>query len=174
MNPGSYQTNIPSQMVRLDFVGIFGSVYEHSPWIAEQTFDNGLTEIHNNAEELHFAMVSVVEAADKEQQLALLRAHPDLAGKLAVNGNLTADSTSEQAGADLNNCTAEEFAAFQSLNDRYQEKFGFPFILAVRGYHRMEILEIFKQRVENNIETEFDEALAQVHRIALLRLQMIT
>tara|TARA_B100000315_G_scaffold242995_1_gene265872 strand:- start:279 stop:803 length:525 start_codon:yes stop_codon:yes gene_type:complete len=174
MTAGAYQTNVPSQMDRLDFVRVFGGVYEHSPWIAEQVFDKRLVKIHNNAVDLHFAMASVVEFADKEQKLLLLRAHPDLAGKLAISGELTEDSTSEQASADLGNCTAEEFAAFQSLNDQYKEKFGFPFILAVRGYHRAEILEIFRQRVDNDADTEFDEALTQVHRIALLRLKAIT
>jgi OHCU decarboxylase len=96
-----------------------------------------------------------------------------LAGKLAMRGELTEESTSEQASADLGNCTAEEYEAFQSLNDRYKEKFGFPFILAVRGYHRTEILEIFKQRVDNDAEIEFDEALTQIHRIARLRLNEI-
>lgn len=169
----AYQTNVPSRMTRSDFTRVFGGVYEHSPWIAEQAFDKGLTEIHNNAEELHFALATEVEEAVKERQLALLCAHPDLAGKLAMRGELTEESTSEQASADLGNCTAEEYEAFQSLNDRYKEKFGFPFILAVRGYHRTEILEIFKQRVDNDAEIEFDEALTQIHRIARLRLNEI-
>jgi len=174
MTASAYQTNVPSRMVRPDFVRVFGGVYEHSPWIAGQAFDKGITEIHNNPEDLHYAMAEVVEEADKEQQLELLQAHPDLAGRLAVNGNLTAESESEQASADLSHCTAEEFAAFQSLNDQYKEKFSFPFILAVRGYHRTDILEIFKQRVENDVEVEFDEAMTQVHRIALLRLEAMT
>ncbi len=169
-----YKINLPSRMTRGEFIAEFGGVYEHSPWIAEQVFDQGLTEIHNTAEGLHVALARVVAEASKEQQLKLLQAHPDLAGKLAISGELTEESTSEQASADLGNCTTEEFAAFQSLNDKYKEKFGFPFILAVRGYHRTEILDIFKQRVENDTETEFDEALTQVHRIALLRLQAIT
>jgi 2-oxo-4-hydroxy-4-carboxy-5-ureidoimidazoline decarboxylase len=168
-----YQINIPSQMSREDFLRIFGGVYEHSQWIAEQLYDSGLTSRQDTPEALQMAMATKVELAGKEPQLALLRAHPDLAGKLAVSGNLTEESTSEQASADLGNCTPEEFEAFQSLNDHYKEKFGFPFILAVRGYHRTEILEIFKQRADNDVEAEFNEALTQVHKIALLRLNEI-
>jgi len=103
----------------------------------------------------------------------LLRAHPDLAGKLAISGELTADSTSEQASAQLDKCTPEEFAEFQSLNDRYKEAFGFPYILAVRGRNRQEILENFRSRVDNTPDTEFAEALKQVHRIALLRIEAL-
>ena len=169
-----YRLNLPSRMTRSDFIDEFGGVYEHSPWIAERVFDQGLTESQDTAEGLHVALARVVAAASSAQQLELLRAHPDIAGKLAISGELTAESTSEQASADLGNCTADEFSAFQNLNDRYKEKFGFPFILAVRGYHRTEILEIFKRRVENDFETEFGEAMTQVHRIALLRLKAIT
>ena len=111
--------------------------------------------------------------AKKEKKIALLRAHPDLAGKLAINNDLTAASQSEQSNADLSNCSPEEFDLFKTLNTRYNKKFGFPFILAVRGYHRVKILEIFKNRINNDIESEFDEAMKQVHRIALLRLKDI-
>ena len=105
--------------------------------------------------------------------MALLCAHPDLAGKLGKGDNLTAASKLEQNSADLSNCSPEEFDLFQNLNNKYVNKFGFPFILAVRGYHRAEILEIFKKRIRNKIEIEFNEALMQVHRIALLRLNEI-
>jgi 2-oxo-4-hydroxy-4-carboxy-5-ureidoimidazoline decarboxylase len=168
-----YQKNVPSQMSRDDFLTVFGGVYEHSQWIAEQLYDSGIEEKHNTALDLQSAMASKVKLAGKDPQLALLRAHPDLAGKLAISGKLTEESTSEQASADLGNCTKEEFEAFQSLNNQYKEKFGFPFILAVRGYHRSEILEIFKTRVNNDPVTEFNEALTQVHKIALLRLNEI-
>jgi 2-oxo-4-hydroxy-4-carboxy-5-ureidoimidazoline decarboxylase len=168
-----YQKNVPSQMSRDDFLTVFGGVYEHSQWIAEQLYDSGIEEKHNTALDLQMAMATKVELAGKDPQLTLLRAHPDLAGKLAISGKLTEESTSEQASADLSNCTAEEFEAFQNLNNQYKEKFGFPFILAVRGYHRSEILEIFKTRVNNDPATEFNEALTQVHKIALLRLNEI-
>lgn len=168
-----YKKNIPSRLNRDEFVQIFGGVYEHSPWIAEQVYASGIKNEYNNAEGLHAAMQNIVETAEKDQKLALLCVHPDLAGKLAINGKLTYASNSEQTSADLGNCTPEEFSLFQDLNSRYNKKFGFPFILAVRGYQRTEILKIFKKRVNNDIKTEFKEALAQVHRIALLRLKEI-
>ena len=173
----SYQENLPSQMSEQDFVARFGGVYEHSPWIAEAVWrldpDPDMAADQNSAEGIHRAFRSVVDGADKKAKLALLRAHPDLAGKLAITGALTAESTAEQASADLGQCTPEEFSAFLDLNLRYKEKFEFPFILAVRGYHRTEILEIFGARLENEPETEFNEAMSQVHRIALLRLREI-
>ena len=168
-----YHKNVPSQMSRDHFLTVFGGVYENSQWIAEQLYDSGLKEEHNTALNLQLAMAAKVELAGYGPQLTLLRAHPDLAGKLAISGKLTDESKSEQASADLGNCTAEEFKAFQSLNDQYKEKFEFPFILAVRGYHRSEILEIFETRINNDPATEFNDALTQVHKIALLRLNEI-
>lgn len=163
----------PSVMTREAFLEIFGGVYEHSPWIAEQVFAGGLTGDHDTVAGLHDTLRTAVDEADRDAQLALLRAHPDLAGKLAVRGELTVESTSEQASAGLDQCTAEEFEEFQSLNDRYKEAFGFPFILAVRGKDRQFILEAFRRRVENDPDTEFAEALKQVHRIALLRIEAV-
>lgn len=158
----------PSRLDRDGFLARFGVIYEHSPWIAAAVWDKGAAA--DEAESLAAAMASEVEAAGEEAQLALLRAHPDLAGKLAVRGELTAESTSEQAGAGLDRCSPEEFAEFQQLNDAYKARFGFPFILAVKGYDRAGILAAFRRRVANTREAEFREALDQVHRIALLRL----
>lgn len=164
---------MPSHMTRDDFMDVFGGVYEHSPWIAEAAYADGLNGNQDAVAGLHGCLRDVVDDADDEQKLALLQAHPDLAGKLAVSGELTADSTSEQASAQLDQCTPEEFAEFQSLNDRYKEAFGFPYILAVRGRNRQEILENFRSRVDNDTETEFAQALKQVHRIALLRIEAL-
>ncbi len=173
----AYRENVPSRMSALDFTACFGGVYEHSPWIAEAVWRLGpspeMPADQDTAEGIHHAFQSVVDGADREAKLALLRAHPDLAGKLAVSGALTTESTVEQAGADLGNCTPEEFADFTRLNDSYKEKFGFPFILSVRGYQRAEILETFKARIDNEPAAEFVEALSQVHHIALLRLKDI-
>ena len=168
-----YKANIPTQLDRDQFIKIFGWVYEHSPWIAELVYSNGIHNRHNSAEGLHSAMRAIVETADRNSKMALLCAHPDLAGKLGKGDNLTAASKLEQNSADLSNCSPEEFALFQDLNNKYINKFGFPFILAVREYHRAEILEIFKKRIRNKIEIEFIEALMHVHRIALLRLNEI-
>ncbi len=160
----------PSTLNKVEFVRTFGGVYEHSPWIAEQAFDDELVESADTPEGLSAIMQKHVEAAGRLAQMDLLCAHPDLAGKLATTGALTHESTSEQAGAGLDACTPEEFERFQTLNDAYVEKNIFPFILAVAGRHRTEILEIFEHRMNNDPETEFREALDQVHRIALLRL----
>ncbi|MBP2312872.1 2-oxo-4-hydroxy-4-carboxy-5-ureidoimidazoline decarboxylase [Azospirillum soli] len=156
-------------MDRAAFLTRFGGVFEHSPWIAEGAWDAG--PIPDTAEGLHAAMVAVLRAAPREKQLALLNAHPDLAGKLAVRGELTADSSLEQASAGLDRCTPEEFARFTDLNDAYKARFGFPFIMAVKGRSRAEILEAFEARVHNGPEEEFATALAQVERIAWLRLK---
>jgi OHCU decarboxylase len=152
------------------FVSRFGGVYEHSPWVAEQAFDMGPPA----PQALPGIMRQIVEDAGHEAQLALLRAHPDLAGKLAKSGTLTHESTSEQASAGLDQCTEAEFAEFTSLNERYKSRFDFPYILAVRGRHRTEILENFRSRVDNAPEVEFREALDQVHQIAALRLEALS
>ena len=160
----------PTAMTRPEFVKRFGGVYEHSPWIAEAVYDARLRPAHDGVRALHVAMVEAVETAPHERQLALLRAHPDLAGRLAIRGELTPASTAEQASARLHACTIEEFDRFQALNAEYTAKFGFPFIMAVRGKNRQEILAAFEQRVHNAPEAEFRAALNEVHRIALLRL----
>ena len=164
---------MPSRMNLDTFLESFGGVYEHSCWIAEDVFAGGLTGDHDTIAGLHGAMHDVVEEAESDKKLALLQTHPDLAGKLAMAGDLTAESTAEQASAQLDQCTAEEFEEFQSLNGRYKKRFGFPYILAVRGRRRQEILDNFRSRVDNPPESEFAEALKQVHRIALLRIEAI-
>ena len=161
----------PGGLDRAGFLARYGGVYEHSPWIAAAVWDEGA--VADEAETLAGAMAARVEAAGEEAQLALLRAHPDLAGKLAVRGDLTAESTSEQAGAGLDRCSADEFEEFQRLNDTYQARFGFPFILAVKGHDRAGILDAFRRRVNHDRASELSEALAQVHRIARLRLQAL-
>lgn len=163
----------PSMMAREDFLEVFGGVYEHSPWIAETAYAAGLTRDQDTVAGLHNALRTAVDGADRDRQLALLQAHPDLAGKLAVGGELTQESTAEQASAQLDQCTAEEFAEFQSLNEKYKSSFGFPYILAVRGRNRQGILENFRNRVDNDPDTEFTEALKQVNRIALLRIEAL-
>lgn len=163
----------PSTMTLEEFLDAFGGVYEHSPWIAEAVYADGLTRDQDTVAGLHNALRAAVDDADRDRQLALLQAHPDLAGKLAVAGELTQESTVEQASAQLDRCTAEEFAEFRSLNDKYKSSFGFPYILAVRGRNRQEILENFRSRVDNDPDTEFAEALKQVHRIALLRIEAL-
>ena len=160
----------PTAMIRPEFVKRFGGVYEHTPWIAEAVYDARLRPAHDGVKALHAAMVEAVETAPRERRLELLRAHPDLAGRLAIRGELTPASTAEQASARLDACTIEEYDRFQALNAEYTRKFGFPFIMAVRGRNRQEILAAFEQRVRNEPDTEFRTALNEVHKIALLRL----
>jgi 2-oxo-4-hydroxy-4-carboxy-5-ureidoimidazoline decarboxylase len=161
----------PGKLDRAAFVALYGRVYEHSPWIAEEAWSAGLTAEHHTVEGLHQTLAAIVDAAPRERQLALLRAHPDLAGRLAMRGELTAESTSEQASAGLDKCTPAEFQRFTALNDSYKRKFPFPFIMAVKGKSRGEILEAFERRIHHDEDTEFRTALAEVHKIALIRLR---
>jgi 2-oxo-4-hydroxy-4-carboxy-5-ureidoimidazoline decarboxylase len=152
---------------RAAFVAAVAGVFEHSPWVAEGVAD---ARPFASVDALHTAMVRVVDAAGADRQLALIRAHPELAGKAMVRRELTADSAGEQAGAGLTQCSPAEFALLQELNARYNVKFGFPFILAVKGRDRAAIIGEFVRRVEADRATEFAECLAQIGRISRLRL----
>ncbi|MDB6177370.1 allantoinase PuuE [Paracoccus sp. Z330] len=165
------QTIRPSEMERSDFVAAFGGVFEHSPWIAEGAFALELGPSHDNAAGVHNALARVFRSASQEQRLGVLTAHPDLAGKLAAAGRLTAESTAEQAGAGLDMLTDDERATFTRLNETYTEKFGFPFIIAVKDNTKASILDAFHRRIANDRDTEFAAACRQVERIAELRLQ---
>ncbi len=160
-------------MSRDTFIQTFGGIYEHSPWVAERLYDQGLDAEHDTPQGLHRAMRRIVDRAGEPRQLTLLRAHPDLVGRAALAGELTADSSAEQASAGLDRCTPAELTEFQDLNLRYQAKFGFPFILAVRNRTRQQVLEAFRARIEHAPETEFATALAEVHKIAGLRLSAL-
>ena len=162
---------VPNQMNEDAFLNVFGGIYEHSPWVAQRVFEAGLTEDHNDHHGLHDSMAEVLNNASREEKLHVILAHPDLAGKAAVAGELTPESTSEQASAGINQCNDEEFARFTRLNDRYKAKFQFPFIMAVKGANRHLILSAFEERIENDIDTEFDTAIKEINKIALFRLQ---
>lgn len=163
----------PKALARPDFVARFGQVFEHSPWIPEAAFDAGLPDDAGTAEGLHRALCAVLRAAPEGRKRALIEAHPDLAGRLARAGALTADSTKEQAGAGLDRLTDDEYERFTALNTAYKEKFSMPFIMAVKGRSKAEILAAFEARIENDPETELQTALAQIERIARLRLEEI-
>jgi OHCU decarboxylase len=152
-----------------EFAERFGGVYEHSPWVAERA-EAVLDGRDVDAELLANLMADCVDNASVERQLELIRAHPDLAGRAQVAGELTADSSEEQSKAGLDQCTADEFETFQSLNAAYKEKFDFPFIMAVRESTRGEILEAFAARIDNDYNAEFETALQEIHKIARLRL----
>ena len=156
-------------MDKHDFIARYGAIYEHSPWVAEQVaaVAAGLDDPAKLAE----LMADCVDNADTEQQLALIRAHPQLACKVRAAGELTEDSTLEQASAGLDKCSKVEFEKFEALNDAYKQKFGFPFVMAVRGSTRQQVLETLSRRLQNDANAEFETALAEVHKIARLRLE---
>jgi OHCU decarboxylase len=168
-----FQTLTPSSLSREAFVETFADIYEHSPWVAEKAFDLGQDAQIDEIDALHQRMADLLLSASHEAQLALINAHPDLAGKAAVRGELTEASTSEQAGAGIHECTSDEFSRFTELNDAYKAKFGFPFIMAVKGSNRHQILAAFEERIHNSPEAEFARALAEINKIALFRLQQM-
>lgn len=148
-----------------EFVKIYGGIYEHSPWIAEVAYAARPATV----EDIHAAMKSAVTHAGCDKQLALIRAHPALGSKV----QMAEASVKEQSGAGLDQCTAEEFAEFKQLNAAYNQKFGFPFIIAVKGLTRADILQAFRARLHNTPEAEFATALEQIHKIAWFRLQAL-
>ncbi len=158
---------------RADFISRFGGVFEHSPFIAERAYDAGDVTEPLTAGNVHAALCTQFRAASHEERLGVLRAHPDLAGKLAIAGGLTEDSRKEQAGAGLDRLSPEEHARFTQLNAAYVEKNGFPFIIAVKGLTKDDILRAFETRIDNNAEDEFTTATAQVEKIAGLRLSAL-
>ncbi|TDK39114.1 2-oxo-4-hydroxy-4-carboxy-5-ureidoimidazoline decarboxylase [Rhizobium deserti] len=158
---------------RGDFIEKFGGVFEHSPFIAERAYDDGLIFVPLTAKGVHAALVFVFRNASHDERLGVLRAHPDLAGRLAIAGELTEDSRQEQAGAGLDRLSAPEHARFTELNIAYMQKFGFPFIIAVKGLTKDDILAAFEHRIGNGVDDEFETATAQVEKIALLRLQSL-
>ena len=160
----------PSTMDRATFVGTYGSVFEHSAWVAEAAFDGELGPAHDCALGMHNALARAFRRADDDARLAVLTAHPDLAGKLAAAKRLTAESTSEQAAAGLDALTDGERAMFTEFNTAYTAKFGFPFIICVRDHDKASIMAAFKTRIDNDRGIEFKEACIQVERIALYRL----
>lgn len=163
----------PSQMDRDAFVAWFGGVYEHSPFIAERVWDAEMGAVHDTPGGLAGRMAQMFRASGDDERLGVLRAHPDLAGKLALAKRLTADSTAEQASAGLDALTDAERAEITRLNDAYVAKHGFPFIIAVRDHDKAGILSAMQARVDNDTATERATAEAQVTRIATLRLKEI-
>jgi OHCU decarboxylase len=163
----------PSRLTRTLFVEKFGGVYEHSRWVAEAAYDAGLSGSQDTAAGLAKAMAAAMAMGSEELKRKLIFAHPDLAGRLALAKQLTAHSTKEQAGAGLDTLTADELARFTELNASYKAKFGFPFILAVKGKTKQEIASAFEARLGNDAGAEFATALAQINRIAELRLKEI-
>lgn len=164
---------VPSQMDAETFMSTFGGVFEHSPFIAQRTWEAELAPANDTPLGIHFALRNQFRMASPDERLGVLNAHPDLAGKLAAAKRLTADSTAEQASVGLDALTDTERQTFTDLNTRYVEKFGFPFIIAVRDNTKASILDAFKRRIDNDRDTEFATACAQVERIARLRIDAL-
>ena len=164
---------VPRDMSEEEYMQSFGGVYEESPWIAAESWRSGIDETLDTVDGVAGAFAATVDNADIEAKRRLINAHPDLAGRAAIRGELTAESTAEQAGAGISECSAEEFAEFQDFNARYRKKFGFPFIMAVKGSNRQKILAAFRERLGNEPAMEFDRALAEIHKIARWRLEEI-
>ncbi|MGN6315134.1 2-oxo-4-hydroxy-4-carboxy-5-ureidoimidazoline decarboxylase [Trinickia sp.] len=167
MKPMQYTLEELNAMPKDAFQAALSGIFEHSPWVAEQAAD---ARPFASIDALDAAMRGIVANAGDARQLALINAHPELAGKAAVRGELTAESTREQSGAGLAHCTQAEFDKLQRLNAAYREKFGFPFILAVRGYDRAGIIANFEARVNNGRDEELRTSLEQIYRIARFRI----
>jgi len=155
-----------NKLSKAEFISIFGNIFEKTEWVAERCYES---KPYNNLDELVSKMMKIFENIEKERHLEILNSHPDL----AVEKKLTEDSKNEQKNASLNQCTNEEFVEFRKLNNEYKKKFEFPFIIAVKGKNKEEILNNFRQRLANNINLEFEEAKKQVKKIASFRLSEI-
>ena len=155
-----------NKLSKSEFIKVFANIFENARWIAEELYNQ---KSFTNFEELSSKILDIFETTTRDKQLKILNAHPDL----AIGKRLTEDSKNEQQNAGLNQCTNEEFLEFKKLNEEYKKKFGFPFITAVKGKNKEEILNSFRQRIANNINLEFEEAKKQVKKIANFRLSEI-
>ena len=149
-----------------EFLSIFGNIFEKSDWIADEVFN---LKPFKNSNDLVIKMMDVYENINNEEMIKIFNLHP----QLAIEKRLTSFSSKEQTGAKLNDCSKEEFEEFEKLNTDYKKKYGFPFIIAVKGKNKDEILNNFRQRIQNDFEIEFNEAKYQVKKIASLRLEGI-
>ncbi|PHR62645.1 MAG: OHCU decarboxylase [Robiginitomaculum sp.] len=163
----------PSKLNQSDFVQVFGGVYEHSPWVAETAWVQEDRDNFDSAKGLAAALSRAMRRADDGRKLALIRAHPDLAGKAALADELTQESRTEQSGAGLDQCTRTELADFTKLNNAYTQQFSFPFIIAVKGHNVRSILAEFRRRLTHDKHQERAEALRQIDRIAGYRIEEI-
>ena len=155
-----------NKLSKAEFISIFVNIFEKTEWVAEKCYES---KPYNNLDELVSKMMKIFENIERERLLEILNSHPDL----AVAKKLTEDSKNEQKNASLNQCTDQELMEFNELNKKYKKKFSFPFIIAVKGKNKEEILNIFRQRIANNINLEFEEAKKQVKKIASFRLNEI-
>jgi len=159
-----------TRMNESDFVERFGAVYEHSPWVARDVFAGGIESVLADADALSARFEAVFIASGHKRQLAILRAHPELACGSAKEDQLSADSDREQRGAGLDQCSDVELHQFRDMNNKYMIKNNFPFIVAVKGRTRQQILKVFQQRLDNDPDSEFETALRQVCQIGRFRI----
>jgi 2-oxo-4-hydroxy-4-carboxy-5-ureidoimidazoline decarboxylase len=159
-----------STATRDEFVRVLGGIFEHSPWIAERAF---ASRPFASVDDLHRAMLAVLASAPREAKLALICAHPELAGREAAAGTMTAESIGEQVSAGLDRCTPDELARLRSANHAYREKFGFPFVMAVKGKSRQEILAALASRLGGTRDAEFARCIEEIGKIARLRLDAL-
>ena len=155
------------KLSKTEFTEVFGNIFENASWIAEKLYQQ---KPFNSFNDLSYKMISIFEGVDNQKKLKILNSHPDLADKAKI-GSLTPDSNKEQSNVGLDQCSEKEFNDFKNLNLEYKNKFGFPFIIAVKGKSKSEILESFKKRIMSDKENEFFEAIEQVKKISLLRLE---
>ena len=163
----SFANSTLRNMNRETFLATFVGVVDHSPWVAEEMWEEGRFE---SLDALHAAITNVILSANRDRQLALLCAHPELAGKVAAEGSVTTESRREQSGAGLASLSAKEYARFGAMNRAYRKRFGFPFIVAIKNLTKEEILRTFAERLGNTPEAEFDRCLNEVVKIARHRL----
>ena len=152
------------------FVEKLGGIFEHSPWVAELVYPS---RPFADTEQLHRTMVAAMRRAPRPQRMALLCAHPELAGREAESGSLTDESLREQAGAGLDHCSPQELQKIKTCNLAYRERFVFPFIIAVTGLNRGQIIDAMESRLGNDSDSEFDTALGEVEKIARIRLDAL-
>lgn len=159
-----------NQLSKQQFVESLGRIFEHSPWVAQAAFDWRPFE---SVTQLHATMVGIIDRSSPQQRMTLIRNHPELAGKEASAGMLTTDSGKEQSGAGLDQCSAEQLSQLRALNQTYQEKFKFPFIIAVTGLNRQQIIEALASRGTNTSEVECETSLAEIAKIGKIRLDAL-
>lgn len=152
------------------FIERLGSIYEHSPWVAEQAYQQ---HPFDSADSLQKIMFDIVQASGIDDRLTLIRNHPELAGKEADAGTLTADSQKEQSNAGLNHCTAEELKQIRELNKDYLDKFSFPFVIAVSGLNKHQIIAAMQDRLQHDDETEFATSIKEIGKIGRIRLDAL-
>jgi 2-oxo-4-hydroxy-4-carboxy-5-ureidoimidazoline decarboxylase len=168
--PGKISLATLNQYDREQFVESLGSIFEHSPWVADLAYD---CRPFDSIQHLHQCMLETVEKSPEFQRMALICNHPELAGKEADAGTLTNDSRKEQSRAGLSQCSAEELTRLQSLNQAYQEKFEFPFVIAVTGLNKTQIIAALETRLKNSAAIEFDASITEIGKIGKIRLDAL-